>query len=1038
MGRRIGMGTLIAALLRGLRSRATLTFGAFVLAAVAVASAVVGPAYQTSSAQSFLVTRLQEAPPVYTGVSVTYQLPAGQKTGYSDALRRAATIGEDRLSGLFGRATVSVESAPDTVQHLFGFPWTGSAVLTAKPDACEHLVLTGSCPRRPGEVLLRGSAAASAHVEVGDRLPFAGYPGKLRVVGLYSLPNHPADFWFDDSRLTSSAPQPAGAAGGGTLFTPGPLVTDAATIERLSPESLTFHIDRFLTVSPAITVDDVRRARQAVVDLPGQLKSLRDGRFRETPDNGLQFVLAEIDQNRDTARNTVTPAVVSLVLVALALLARLLGAAADQRRQELALGSLRGMSARQMWAFGLAEPVLLLLVATPVGFVLGYATTVWLSRLWLIGGVPVTLGAESVVAGILVLGAAAAASVLAVAGALREPLSAQLAGVRRPGRSGRWAVVGKAALVVASVVVVAASLTASGRSAPRTTDLVLPLLLAGATGLVVAAGVVQLARWWSRRTATRPGVTGFVSSRAVSRRREGSLVILPLTAALAIAVFAAGVYGAADAWRRSTAATQVGADQSYRSAGSLDQTVALTRELDPQGRWLMAAGVVNQGPYGEKLVLDTSRLARVGVWPDTWTPGLDAAAVAQRLGPRHPGVSVQGQRLSLTLDNQVQAGSGSLGLSLQVKTAAGESRTMFFGPFPPGESTATTKVAFCAQGCLVDALLVGGPATTSTTLSGTASLLSFTEDGSAVDRMLEASAWRPVISPLGLNAGSTRISQHGPRLDLRVDTGDSVGIGGITPSDVPAYRPVLMGRTEATKLVGGSGDHLVAKTDALEGLPIMPVAVTDSMPFLGPRGLLIDYTMMSRDQSIPAESTDVYVLARGDTPSSVTQALIAHGASSGTSMAAAKQVLDQDAYALSLNLYLVAALASVALALAGLGVNLAVQMPARRRDAASMRVVGVRRPQILRAVFVELCAVLGAAGVAGILAGSVAQYIVVRTVTLGVIGDIRTPRVVATLDAGRLALFMGVVLAVLVAASTCVAALTVRRARAATLRESVR
>ncbi len=149
-------------------------------------------------------------------------------------------------------------------------------------------------------------------------------------------------------------------------------------------------------------------------------------------------------------------------------------------------------------------------------------------------------------------------------------------------------------------------------------------------------------------------------------------------------------------------------------------------------------------------------------------------------------------------------------------------------------------------------------------------------------------------------------------------------------------------------------------------------------------------------------------------------------------------MLDQDAYALSLNLYLVAALAAVALALAGLAVNLAVQLPDRRRDAASLRVVGVRRRQIVRAIFVELSAVLGAAGIAGILAGSAAQYIVVRTVTLGVIGDIRTPRVVATLDATRLGVLMAVVLLALVGVSTFVAAVTVQRARAATLRESPR
>jgi putative ABC transport system permease protein len=134
----------------------------------------------------------------------------------------------------------------------------------------------------------------------------------------------------------------------------------------------------------------------------------------------------------------------------------------------------------------------------------------------------------------------------------------------------------------------------------------------------------------------------------------------------------------------------------------------------------------------------------------------------------------------------------------------------------------------------------------------------------------------------------------------------------------------------------------------------------------------------------------------------------------------------------------VAALAAVALALAGLAVNLAVQMPDRRRDAASLRVVGVRRRQIMRAVFVEICAVLGAAGIAGILAGSTAQWIVVRTVTLGFVGDIRTPRVVPTLDVPVLSALVAIVLGVLVVIAMVVATMAVRRARAATLRESVR
>ena len=128
------------------------------------------------------------------------------------------------------------------------------------------------------------------------------------------------------------------------------------------------------------------------------------------------------------------------------------------------------------------------------------------------------------------------------------------------------------------------------------------------------------------------------------------------------------------------------------------------------------------------------------------------------------------------------------------------------------------------------------------------------------------------------------------------------------------------------------------------------------------------------------------MLVRGDTPPTMLAELHDAGVTSRTQLVQVKGVLDQDAYALSLNLYLVAALAAIVLAGAGLAVTLAVQMPDRRRDAASMRVVGVRRRQIMRAVFVEIMRRAWRAGLAGILAGSTSRYIVLRLTSF-----VRTP-----------------------------------------------
>jgi putative ABC transport system permease protein len=113
-------------------------------------------------------------------------------------------------------------------------------------------------------------------------------------------------------------------------------------------------------------------------------------------------------------------------------------------------------------------------------------------------------------------------------------------------------------------------------------------------------------------------------------------------------------------------------------------------------------------------------------------------------------------------------------------------------------------------------------------------------------------------------------------------------------------------------------------------------------------------------------------------------------------------------------------------------------MPARRRDAASLRVVGLRRRSIIAAVVAEFVVVLGAAALAGILAGSLAQYVVVRTVTLGYADTEHTPRLLPSLNLGSVTDLLLVVTAALLVVAVVVAGLTVRGARTASLRENAR
>jgi hypothetical protein len=92
----------------------------------------------------------------------------------------------------------------------------------------------------------------------------------------------------------------------------------------------------------------------------------------------------------------------------------------------------------------------------------------------------------------------------------------------------------------------------------------------------------------------------------------------------------------------------------------------------------------------------------------------------------------------------------------------------------------------------------------------------------------------------------------------------------------------------------------------------------------------------------------------------------------------------------------------------------------------------------MSAVVRELGIVLGTTAVAGLVAGTLAQYVVLRTVTLGVVDTVQTPALVAVIDWQRLVLLAAAAALVLGTVALVSAGLTVRGARGATLRENAR
>ena len=1023
---------LFGAIVRGLRSRALLSAGSVLLTALAIGSAVLGPVFSEAVTNSYVVTRLQETPPGLTGTSRVFTPDSGAALEQAEA--DAAAAASELNTGPWRE--------PVTIAQTEQFSaLRGVVTFWSRAGACDALEIEGRCPERRGEVLMLATDVEKTKAEIGEPLELPIFettgvqqlglprPGldEVVVVGSYTTPRS-GDDWLIPRRLTSTNEQTT-IGGGYQPYAPAPLITTPDTVTAMG--QWTVRVDTHLDIQPDATPQQLDEAAASASAVPSDAElEVEGGTLRADDTNSLADVVEEVRFQQSTARSSIAPAVLSLVLVALALLMRLLNAASELRVPELALASLRGVTARKLWGLGLAEPLTLLLVATPIGVAFGLGLSVVLVRGWLVPGLPLPLPVASWIAAALVLLAAVAVACVAVGLVVRESLASQLSGVRRPVAARRWSVVAQLTLVALAVATLASKLSASGPGEPDATDLVLPVLLAVVAGLAATRLTAALATWWTRRSRGR-SLSGFVSSRAISRRQEGTLVILPITAAIAVAVFGAGVYDSAATWRTSVAATASPAHTTWSTNLTISEAVDLTREIDPEGEWIMAAASVTN-PGANFSVVDSSRLTDIATWPPTWSPGSTVEQVVDEIAPGGEVPTLEGRRISITVDNRADMEDG-LTVELRFGSRAGVPLKAYVGPFPPGESTLSAKVPFCRQGCPLEGMTLGGGAGTNTRMSGTLRLVGIEVDGTPAEGAIDGAGWTPTPDP-SVRTSITDLQEVDGTLELAVDTGDSVGMARMTAGGITRDRPALAGP--------GVQQRAIAKLDEGYGLiPVEPlggIGAIEGMPFTGPSGLLVDYSSFITDRPVFDNLVTTHVLARDGTPASITQALSQAGLSVGTTLAQERHVLDQSAYALALRLYGVVAALVLLMALAGLFVSAAVQLPARRRDAAALRVVGVPRSSVMVAVVRELAVVLGSAALAGILAGSLAQWVVLRTITLGYADDPTTPALVAAISPVRLVALALLAAAVLGAVALVSASMTVRGARGATLRESAR
>ena len=324
--------------------------------------------------------------------------------------------------------------------------------------------------------------------------------------------------------------------------------------------------------------------------------------------------------------------------------------AVDARGTEIALAKLRGYGAVRAMLFGLGEPAVLLVLALPVGAIVGWLLSVVLTHVLLRAGTPVPLPALGWGAAAIAVGGGAAAVVVGGRRTVVRPVVEQWRRTGRRANDRGWvfdAVVLTAAVAGLAQLFLSGTLSSASQSA-------LALLVPGLMGLAVAVVASRLLPMICRalfaRTRTKGDLGTFLAVRHIARRPGGTRTTMILATAVALATFSMGAWIVGDANRARIAQIGVGAptvlDVSLPVGADLAKVVD---RIDPAGHTATAVESFNNGT-NTLIGVEPQRFARIAHW-SAGRVGDPAALLADLEPPAPDPIVLDGDRVRLHLSD---------------------------------------------------------------------------------------------------------------------------------------------------------------------------------------------------------------------------------------------------------------------------------------------------------------------------------------------------------------------------------------------------
>lgn len=964
-------------LLRALRWRAGAVAALLVVATIAVLAASAGPLYFGAALGSVLHSTLTTASAEDNGITVTPQTSNSGYQPFRSASRSVASARQYGLSHWYAPPVTTLVYGAETPKVNPNGDYY-EADLVARTGVCSHLhFVSGACPNAVDQVAISSRTATALQVGVGGKIPVLGFhtgaPLTVTVTGIVSVASATSPYWFGQNFFTFGPPPPPAILGVAPLPRLDSLFTTAASLRHLSPNlSLQFPLlPNRVTVSNAPTLQSAYKGYAYAV-------ATRDNATASTT---LIRELHSVSNQENQMLAVVVVVDLQLVLLTLFVLYGVVSRTAEARQKEVALAKLHGYRIPSVMTTGLAEPVIVICCALPLGMLLAWLAVVIASPL-LLHGAPVFFYPLVLWAGLAAFAGGLLATLLGARRIMTRRLVEELqASEPRSSNAARAAADGAAiALAVAGLVELGFSGVLNGKT-PNPLALLAPGLIAVA---VAVAGVRLLPLLGSvavRRTLNSRYIASALAVRQVIRRPTNLRQIVVLAVATGLATFAVAGWAVAGTNRVTRANFITGAgrilDVHVPQAVNLVDAV---RRADPSGRYAMAA-VQSITPSQNLLAVDAVRLARVTDWP-TSTSSTSLSKIVRWLTPGlTPALTVGGTQIQMVVDLTTPV-TPVPDLQFNLIDGAGYPSVADFGYLSPGVHTYVASLpSACIQQCRVTNLTpywaasANGPQ--QATYSFSVSDLEQQSQPSAAFR-----AVRGAIEAAGYwkSAGTGAVVQSsaGDPIFTFTDSSQDVFTPAVIPAPLPATLP---GITTSANQVSDPADITLEDFDGTTLAVDAPIS-TAALPNLGQYGFLLNLPTALRAETSPESGSTNEVWLAAHTPHRVIGALEAQGLRIYASQDPATLLarLNGGGLALAFQFFLFAAGAAALLAIGAAVFSIFITARRRAFELAVLRVGGIPRRTLARSLLGEQLLVLGPGLILGAGAGILGAVIALPSV----------------------------------------------------------